>query len=77
MYADAALDADVDDLSRSLRDKLQAASGYEDPQIYLNYAHGDEPLNQVYGASKLPKLRTLKKKWDPDHSFGFNFPIDY
>nr|UOS85806.1 FAD-linked oxidoreductase [Hypoxylon rubiginosum] len=77
VYADPALDADVDDLSRSLRDKLQAASGYQDPQIYLNYAHGDEPLNQVYGASKLPKLRTLKKKWDPDHLFGFNFPIDY
>ncbi|XXG98265.1 hypothetical protein Hte_004588 [Hypoxylon texense] len=77
VYTDAAIDADVDDLSRSLRDKLQEVSGYAEPEIYLNYAHGDEPLNQVYGASKLPKLRTLKKLWDPEHLFGFNYPIDY
>ncbi|KAI0161038.1 hypothetical protein GGR52DRAFT_562652 [Hypoxylon sp. FL1284] len=76
-YTDPALDADVDDLSRSLRQKLQETGGYSDPQIYLNYAHGDEPLTRVYGASKLPRLRILKKKWDPDHVFGFNYPIDY
>ncbi|KAI1775074.1 hypothetical protein F4818DRAFT_417748 [Hypoxylon cercidicola] len=77
MYSDSALDTKVDDLSRSLRDKFQASSGYGSPQTYLNYAHGDEPLTQVYGASKLPKLRTLKKQWDPDHLFGFNYPINY
>lgn len=40
-------------------------------RIYPNYAHGDEPVESMYGARKLAKLRELKKTWDPENLFGF------
>jgi hypothetical protein len=36
---------------------------------YANFAHGDESLEAIYGSS-LPKLREVKKKWDPKGVFG-------
>ncbi|KAI2621292.1 hypothetical protein GGR54DRAFT_96717 [Hypoxylon sp. NC1633] len=75
IYTDPALDADVDALGRKVRARFFSVSGYREPQVYLNYDHGDEPLTQIYGASKLPKLRALKKLWDPRHMFGVGNPI--
>jgi len=45
---------------------------------YINYAHGDESLKEVYGhqAWRLEKLRKLKKQYDPEQRFGFYSPID-
>lgn len=40
--------------------------------MYVNYAHGDEPLEAIYGAEKLPRLIGLKQKWDPNNIFAFN-----
>lgn len=41
---------------------------------YINFAHGDEELQAIYGSS-LDKLRTLKKKFDPSGAFGQWFKI--
>lgn len=35
---------------------------------YVNFAHGDEPLEEIYGDS-LPRLQELKKVWDADNAF--------
>lgn len=43
--------------------------------VYLNYAMGDESLEQVYGAKPLPKLQALKRRYDPHNKFGFYMPL--
>ncbi|KAI4211498.1 MAG: hypothetical protein LQ351_005674 [Letrouitia transgressa] len=44
---------------------------------YVNYAYGDETLEQLYGYEpwRLQRLRVLKKKWDPNGRFNFYNPI--
>ncbi|KAH8711929.1 hypothetical protein GQ44DRAFT_714144 [Phaeosphaeriaceae sp. PMI808] len=44
---------------------------------YVNYARGDETLEEVYGheAWRLEKLRKLKKAFDPFGRFNFAMPI--
>lgn len=44
---------------------------------YVNYAFGDEPMEQIYGyeAWRLEKLRTAKAKYDPSNKFGYYNPI--
>ncbi|OTB10571.1 hypothetical protein K445DRAFT_69978 [Daldinia sp. EC12] len=59
-------------LGLELRDDLVATSGYPDITVFVNYAHGDEKLEQIYGKDKLPRLAKLKKTWDPNHLFSFN-----
>lgn len=59
-------------LALELRDTWATNSGYPDLSVYINYAHGDEKLEQRYGASKLPRLAALKKEWDPRGVFRFN-----
>ena len=41
---------------------------------YMNFANGNEPLEEIYGES-LPRLRELKGKWDPEGVFNQWFPI--
>lgn len=41
---------------------------------YVNFAHGDEPLEEIYGDS-LPRLQELKHKWDPENRFDQWFNI--
>lgn len=41
---------------------------------YINFAHGDESLSQIYGSS-LPKLQKLKKKYDPTRRLNQWFPL--
>ncbi|KAI0849726.1 hypothetical protein F5Y00DRAFT_268817 [Daldinia vernicosa] len=68
-----------DELGRQIRSDFAATSGYPDLAVYVNYAHGDESLEQIYGRSQLPRLAVLKKTWDPDNVFGFNnaLPTQY
>ena len=63
-----------DSFARGLRDSWTKTGGYakEGGTIYVNYAHGDEPLESVYGVHKLPRLAALKKKWDPTRVFAYN-----
>jgi hypothetical protein len=41
---------------------------------YINFAHGDEPLEEIYG-DNLPRLRKLKHKWDLENRFNQWFNI--
>lgn len=59
-------------MGRQLRSEFAATSGYPDLAVYVNSAHGDETLEQKYGARKLPRLAALKKTWDPDRVFRYN-----
>lgn len=65
----------ADQLGRELRESWASTSGYPDLSVYVNYAHGDETLEQRYAERKLPRLAALKKKWDPNNVFAFNNPL--
>jgi hypothetical protein len=55
-----------------LRDEIAATSGYSGVSAYINYAWGDETLEQIYREDKLPRLAALKQKWDPNNVFAYN-----
>ncbi|KAF5589168.1 hypothetical protein FPANT_6383 [Fusarium pseudoanthophilum] len=55
-----------------IRRDVAATSGYPEITTFVNYAHGDETLEQIYGKDKLPRLTALKKIWDPKEVFSFN-----
>ena len=57
------------------RAELSAKSGFSEEQVYVLYGHGDESPEILYSAEKLPRLRELKKKWDPTGQFVFNVPF--
>ncbi|XXG99711.1 acyl-CoA thioesterase [Hypoxylon texense] len=59
-------------LGRELRDDFVTTSGYPDLSVYINYAYGDEEIEQIYGKDKLPRLAQLKKTWDPNDFFSYN-----
>jgi hypothetical protein len=65
----------VVDFFKDVRAQLAASSGYNDLAVYINYAQGDETLEQIYGESKLPRLSALKREYDPKNVFRFNNPI--
>ncbi len=56
---------------RAIREELAETSGYGGLAVYLNYAHGDETLEEVYSERKLPRLAELKRKYDPDNVFRY------
>lgn len=58
--------------AKGLVEKIAATSGYSGVSAYVNYAWGDETLEQIYRKDKLPTLAALKKKWDPSDLFGYS-----
>ncbi|KAI1495977.1 FAD-binding domain-containing protein [Biscogniauxia marginata] len=66
-------------LASELRQDIAATSGYPDLAVYVNYSHGDETIEQIYGKDKLPKLVQLKKAWDPSNVFKYSnaLPTEY
>ncbi|KAB5575384.1 FAD binding domain-containing protein [Coniochaeta sp. 2T2.1] len=54
-------------------------SKWRKPSAYVNYASGNEPMEQWYGyeAWRLAKLRALKKRYDPNGRFSYYNPITY
>lgn len=69
----------VAQLGPQLRTSLRKAGGYDDDAVYVSYSQGDETLEQIYGARKLPRLAALKKAWDPNNVFDYNvtLPTEY
>ncbi|KAH8898315.1 FAD-binding domain-containing protein [Thozetella sp. PMI_491] len=74
--------ATMDPIAIAFGEKLRKylLQGSADPnhlRAYVNYAHGDESLQEVYGWEdwRLEKLRDLKAKWDPENRMGFYNPI--
>jgi Berberine and berberine like len=62
--------------ARQIRDILFQGSGLNKLRVYVNYASGDETVEQMYGDGwRIEKLRKLKKKYDPNGRFDFYNPI--
>lgn len=70
-WNDSSLENKVNDVARKMRSELVATSGHPSLEVYVSYAHGDEPIENIFGASKLPLLAPIKKKWDPSNVFGY------
>ncbi|KAI4954153.1 hypothetical protein J4E91_001863 [Alternaria rosae] len=60
----------VDTFAAKIRTDLMSACGNPGGNVFPNYARGDEKPEQVYGVAKLPRLRLLKKKYDPKGLFN-------
>ncbi|KAJ0161522.1 6-hydroxy-D-nicotine oxidase [Colletotrichum tanaceti] len=73
-YTDAALDAEAEEFGRSVRDIWSASETATSNPTYVNFAHGDETAEAIYGTS-LARLRKLKKKWDPLGAFNQWFKV--
>lgn len=56
---------------------LDASDEPERLRAYVNYAHGDEDLREVYGWEdwRISKLRELKAKWDPENKMRYYVPL--
>ncbi|KUJ13259.1 FAD-binding domain-containing protein [Mollisia scopiformis] len=80
MYApNSAIDHIAHEFGKRLQKYL--LEGSEDPahlRAYVNYANGNESLQEVYGweAWRLEKLRKLKAQWDPENKMRYYVPIE-
>jgi FAD/FMN-containing dehydrogenase len=72
----ATLDNIAADFGARMRRALWDGSG-QPLHAYVNYAHGDESLEALYGYEdwRLWRLRMLKAKYDPFGKFGYYAPI--
>mgnify|MGYP001974928355 FL=1 len=61
---------------KEMRRILNEADGRE-IHAYVNYAHGDESLSELYGFEewRQSRLRELKGLYDPKGSFNFYAPV--
>ncbi|GJC89088.1 FAD-linked oxidoreductase azaL [Colletotrichum liriopes] len=73
-YADAALDSEAQSFGRKVRDIWSYSATATENPTYINFAHGDETAEAIYGSS-LSRLRELKRKWDPVGAFNQWFNI--
>ncbi|KAL6831869.1 hypothetical protein V8C40DRAFT_273301 [Trichoderma camerunense] len=62
-------------LGEELRNQLAVTSGYSEKAVFVNYARGEESIENIYGKRKLPRLAQLKKKYDPSNLFAYNHPL--
>ncbi|KAL8736131.1 MAG: hypothetical protein Q9181_002521 [Wetmoreana brouardii] len=72
---DPFLEETVNTFAKKARAAFASTSGFSEQRVYVSYGHGDEAPEVLYGARKLPKLRALKKQWDPTGRFSFNVPF--
>ncbi|KAI0966723.1 FAD binding domain-containing protein [Xylaria arbuscula] len=82
IYSDDSVAETVDSFARHWRDTLArpAVSGYDKQYVYENYAHGDEPLQAIYGYDgwRRRNLTAAKNKYDPKDNFNgyHNIPLN-
>jgi len=71
------LDAKAIAFGDNFRQALHIADGSSEMHTYVNYAHGDETLQETYGYEpwRVARLQTLKSKYDPKGQFDFYAPI--
>ncbi|USP81916.1 hypothetical protein yc1106_09190 [Curvularia clavata] len=65
----------VDQFAEVIHHNLVVNCGNPERNVFPNYARGSETPEQVYGKSKLPILRSLKKKYDPKGLFNHFNPL--
>jgi hypothetical protein len=78
MYApNATLDPIAVKFGKDVRHILHEADGNSELHTYVNYAHGDETMQEMYGYEnwRQQKLRALKREYDPLGRFNFYAPI--
>lgn len=75
---DPAHDMFADFFGKMLRDIIRVLDGSDELHAYVNYAAGNEGPQSWYGYEpwRLERLRTLKKKYDPENRFDFFAPFD-
>lgn len=73
-YTSSSLDCAAVQFGTKVRNQWAASAGTSSPSSYINFAHGDEPLAQIYGSS-LSRLRQLKGKYDPKRRLNQWFPL--
>jgi FAD/FMN-containing dehydrogenase len=71
------LDSKAIEFGESIRQTLHEADGSPQLHAYVNYAHGDETLQEMYGydAWRVRRLKSLKEKYDPHGRFNFFAPL--
>ena len=71
------LDSSAIEFGQTATNILRSASGGSQQHSYVNYAHGDESLESLYGYEpwRLHKLRALKSEYDSKGKFSFYAPI--
>lgn len=74
-YTDPSLESTVNTFAKNARAQIANTSGLNGLQVYVSYAHGDEPVADMYGQRKLGRLTALKQSWDPKGLFDFNNPF--
>ncbi|KAJ5521408.1 hypothetical protein N7527_005523 [Penicillium freii] len=74
---DSSLDAEAISIGKHITQLWADGQPHQKQHIYVNYAFGDEPLEQMYGDEpwRLKKLRATKAKYDPHNAFRFYNPI--
>lgn len=79
IYTDDSVAEAADEWAREWRDRMADPkhSGYDREYVYVNYAHGDEPREAIYGYEpwRLQRLRALKKRYDPHGFFNGFHPV--
>jgi len=78
LYApNSSLDATAVKAGKELRQILHDADENSELHAYVNYAHGDESLQEVYGFEswRQNRLKDLKREYDPHGKFNFYMPI--
>ncbi|KAI1123268.1 FAD binding domain-containing protein [Nemania abortiva] len=73
-YDDPSLDDEAQAFGAAARDLLRSTDGLTQNSTYVNFAHGDETPEVVYGHS-LPRLQTTKLRFDPQGIFNQWFRI--
>lgn len=71
---------DFDDLAWEFSTQLrnifiESAKNTGGHQSYVNYAYGEETVEEMYGAGNLGELRRLKKIYDPKNRFKYYAPL--
>ncbi|KAI2619893.1 hypothetical protein GGR54DRAFT_630457 [Hypoxylon sp. NC1633] len=73
-YNDTALDDVAQAFGGAARDLWRATDGLTQNSTYVNFAHGDEALQVIFGKS-LAKLHHIKQRFDPHNRFNQWFSI--
>ncbi|KAJ5663307.1 hypothetical protein N7507_004038 [Penicillium longicatenatum] len=74
-YTDESLDETANAWASQVRDDWRATSGLKSNSTYINFAFGDESLEDIYG-NNVPVLRALKLFYDPQNKFNQFFPLN-
>ncbi|KAJ5415214.1 hypothetical protein N7465_003909 [Penicillium sp. CMV-2018d] len=74
---DSSLEAQAIAIGKHITQLWADGQPHQKQHISVNYAFGDEPLEQMYGDEpwRLNKLRATKAKYDPHNAFRFYNPI--